>query len=104
MGVQVPPFLPAIWKYFTFSNQMLSAFALWTATAYLVKNGRNFWITALPGTFITASLVGYLLTAKEFPFGLSHDVAVNSGFATAAVIMIYLVRLGFTYKRKFANA
>lgn len=94
----------AIWKYFTFSNQMLSAFALWTATAYLVKNGRNFWITALPGTFITASLVGYLLTAKEFPFGLSHDVAVNSGFATAAVIMIYLVRLGFTYKRKFANA
>ena len=94
----------AIWRYFTFSNQMLAGFTLWTATAYLVKHGRNFWMTALPGTFITASLVGYVLTAKEFPFGLSHDIAVNSGIATAVVIMIYLVKLGISHKRKFANA
>ncbi len=94
----------AIWRYFTFSNQMLAGFTLWTATAYLVKHGRNFWMTAVPGTFITASLVGYVLTAKEFPFGLSHDIAVNSGIATAVVIMIYLVKLGISHKRKFANA
>jgi len=94
----------SIWRYFTFSNQMLAAFSLWTATAYLIKHGRNFWIAALPGTFITASLVGYILTAKEFPFGFSHEVAVNSGVATAVAIMIYLVKLGIEHKRKFANA
>lgn len=94
----------SIWKYFTFSNQMLAAFSLWTATAYLVQHGRNFWMAAVPGTFITASLVGYILTAKEFPFGLSHDVAVNSGLATAVAITIYLVKLGIAHKRKFANA
>lgn len=85
----------SIWMYFTFSNQLLSTFVLWTATAYLYQHGRNFWIAALPGVFMSASLVGYILTAKEFPFGLSHDIAVNSGIATAVVIMIYLIRLGF---------
>jgi carbon starvation protein CstA len=94
----------AIWKYFTFSNQMLAAFTLWTATAYLIKHGRNFWMTALPGTFITSSLVGYILTAKEFPFGLSHGVAVNSGLAAAVVILAFLIKLGIDHKRKFANA
>jgi len=87
----------SIWMYFTFSNQLLSTFVLWTATAYLYQHGRNFWISALPGVFMSASLVGYILTAKEFPFGLSHAIAVNSGIATALVLMIFLIRL--TIKR-----
>lgn len=88
----------SIWMYFTFSNQLLSTFVLWTATAYLYQHGRNFWITALPGVFMSASIVGYILTAKEFPFELGHDIAVNSGIATAVAIMIYLIRLGFKAK------
>ena len=90
----------SIWMYFTFSNQLLSTFVLWTATAYLYQNERNFWITALPGTFMTSSLVGYILTAKEFPFGLGHDVAVNSGLATAVVVLIFMVRLEFSKRRR----
>ncbi len=83
----------AIWLYFSFSNQLLSTFVLWTATAYLLKNRRSFWIAALPGVFMSASLVGYILTAKVFPFGLSHSVALISGIITAVVILIYLFRL-----------
>ncbi|WP_024955758.1 carbon starvation CstA family protein [Sulfurospirillum arcachonense] len=86
----------AIWMYFTFSNQLLSTFVLWTATAYLYQHGRNFWISALPGVFMSSSLVGYILTAKEFPFGLSHDIAVNSGIVTAIVIMIYLIKIAIS--------
>lgn len=93
----------SIWMYFTFSNQLLSTFVLWTATAYLYKYGRNFWISALPAVFMSASLVGYVLTAKEFPFELSHDIAVNSGFATAFVIMIFLIRLTIMRKKVTSN-
>ncbi|NOX15028.1 MAG: carbon starvation protein A [Epsilonproteobacteria bacterium] len=82
-----------IWLYFSFSNQLLSTFVLWTATAYLLKNRKNFWISAIPGVFMSASLVGYILTAKVFPFGLSHSIALESGIATAIVILIYLFRL-----------
>lgn len=83
----------AIWKYFTFSNQMLAAFVLWTGTAYLYQHGRNFWMTAIPATLLSGTLVGYVLTAKEFPFGLSNSIAMNSGIATSLAILIFMFRL-----------
>ncbi|MBW2185358.1 MAG: carbon starvation protein A [Deltaproteobacteria bacterium] len=93
----------SIWMYFTFSNQLLSTFVLWTATAYLYQHGRNFWISAAPGVFMTASLVGYILTAKEFPFGLSQEIAVNSGFLTAAAAMLLLIKMTFISKKSKHN-
>jgi len=83
----------AIWIYFTFSNQLLSTFVLWTAVAYLYTHGRNFWIAGVPVIFMSASIVGYILTAKVFPFGLSHQVALNSGYATALAAFIFLIWL-----------
>ena len=90
----------AIWKYFTFSNQMLAAFVLWTGTAYLYQHGRSIWMTAIPATLLTGTLVGYVLTAKEFPFGLSHSIAVNSGLVTGIVIFIFVLKLNFSRKKE----
>ncbi len=89
----------AIWRYFTFSNQMLAAFVLWTGTAYLYHHGRNIWMTAIPGTLLTGTLVGYILTASEFPFGLSHSIAVNSGIATGLAVFIFLLKLNYSRKK-----
>jgi carbon starvation protein CstA len=90
----------SIWIYFSFSNQLLSTFVLWTAVAYLYKHAKNFWIAGVPVIFMSASIVGYILTAKVFPFGLSHTVAVNSGIATALAVFLFLVKLSFSAKKK----
>lgn len=90
----------AIWKYFTFSNQLLAAFVLWTATAYLFQNGRNFWIAALPGALLSGTLVGYVLTAKEFPFNASLSMASTAAIATSVAIIFYLVSLATRSRKK----
>ena len=89
-----------IWKYFAFSNQMLAAFVLWTAVAYLYKNGRNIWIAALPGALLTGTLVGYVLTAPEFPFAAGYSVATTSAMATSLAIILYLVTLMAKSRKK----
>jgi carbon starvation protein CstA len=92
----------SIWIYFSFSNQLLSTFVLWTAVVYLYKHGRNFWIAGAPVIFMSASIVGYILTANVFPFGLSHEVAINSGIATALAVFLFLVKLTFSSKKRAA--
>jgi hypothetical protein len=41
---------------------------------------------------MSASVVGYVLTAKEFPFGLSQNTAFIAGGLTALAILFYLVK------------
>ncbi|WP_331774667.1 carbon starvation CstA family protein [Sulfurospirillum sp. 1612] len=90
----------SIWIYFSFSNQLLSTFVLWTAVAYLYAHGKNFWIAGVPVIFMSASIVGYVLTAKVFPFGLSHTVALNSGYATGLAVFAVLIMLSFSSKKR----
>ena len=80
-----------IWMYFSFSNQLLATITLWTATAFLYQHGRNFWVTALPALFMSASVVGYVLMAKEFPFEFTQKVGFIAGALTALAIFVYLV-------------
>ncbi|MCL2602641.1 MAG: carbon starvation protein A [Treponema sp.] len=54
-----------MWRYFAWSNQALATIALWAASAYLVKTGKNYWICLLPGTFMTVVVTAYFLTANE---------------------------------------
>ncbi len=57
-----------LWRYFSWSNQTLAMIALWTATAYLIKESDNkikSLITALPATFMTGVSITYILMANE---------------------------------------
>jgi carbon starvation protein CstA len=83
----------AIWMYFTFTNQLLATFTLWTGTAFLYQHGRNFYLTATPALFMSGSVVGYILTAKEFPFGLDTNIAIIAGIITVLAIFAYLLKL-----------
>jgi carbon starvation protein CstA len=54
-----------IWRYFAWSNQTLAAIGLWTASAYLTKLGKQYWITLLPAVFMTVVIASYFFTANE---------------------------------------
>ena len=82
-----------VWRYFSWSNQTLAMIALWVMTAYLLKKGRYRFgslITALPGAFMTAVSVTYILTAPE-GFRLGWGASCIAGAAVAAALLaVYL--------------
>ena len=90
-----------LWRYFSWSNQTLAMISLWVATAYLLKESRcrfGSLMTALPGTFMSAVSLTYILMAGE-GFGLSASIACPAGIVFAAALFtVYAVRL----KKKLA--
>ena len=85
-----------LWRYFSWSNQTLAMISLWVATAYLIKEGKYRYgslITALPGAFMSAVSLTYILMASE-GFGLSAGVAYPAGIVFAAALFgVYVVML-----------
>jgi carbon starvation protein CstA len=77
-----------IWRYFAWSNQTLAAIALWTASAFLAKTGKNYWIALIPAVFMTAVVTTYIIVAKE---GLGRPFPVGLGIGvTLAVVLLAL--------------
>jgi carbon starvation protein CstA len=81
-----------IWRYFGWSNQMLSMLVLWSAAIYLAKKGKFHWICSLPATFMTAVDAAFILQAK-IGFGLP---AMPSNFASVGLaIIVFVMFLSF---------
>ena len=54
-----------IWRYFSWTNQTLAMIVLWAASMYLFYDKKNYWITAVPATFMSAVSVTYFLLGNE---------------------------------------
>lgn len=54
-----------IWRYFSWTNQTLAMIVLWAASMYLYRNKKNYWITAVPATFMSAVSITYFCLAPE---------------------------------------
>lgn len=54
-----------IWRYFSWSNQTLAVFTLWTITVWLVRTRKNYWVSLIPALFMTAVTFTYILVAPE---------------------------------------
>ena len=54
-----------IWRYFSWTNQTLAMIVLWAASMYLFKEKKNYWITAVPATFMSAVSATYFILAPE---------------------------------------
>ena len=54
-----------IWRYFSWSNQTLAMIVLWAGAMYLVQQKKNFWICAVPATFMSAVSMTYFMMAGE---------------------------------------
>lgn len=67
-----------IWRYFAWANQTLATLVLWTITIYLLRSGKNYWITLLPALMMTAVITTYLLLAPE-GFALTKAIAYSAG-------------------------
>lgn len=71
-----------IWRYFAWSNQTIATIVLWAGAVYLAKLGRNFWVAAVPATFMTAVITTYIIIAPE-GFKMATSVGYPVGIITA---------------------
>ena len=71
-----------IWRYFSWTNQTLAMIVLWTASMFLFKEKKNYWITAVPATFMSAVSMTYFFYAKEC-LNLGTKVAYPAGIIIA---------------------
>ena len=54
-----------VWRYFSWTNQTLAMIVLWAASMYLFQQKKNYWITAVPATFMSAVSATYFLLGDE---------------------------------------
>ena len=82
-----------VWRYFGWANQTLSVFVLWTAAVYMQRQNGNYWIVAIPATFMTAVITSYILIAPE-GFALGANISYTLG------VIVALLFLGLFFVRK----
>ena len=82
--------LTTIWTYFGWANQCLATIVLWTASVYLLKHGRWFWLTLLPAVFMTSVCVTYIMFDK-IGFRLPIDYSVIAGVIAAVVALVLFI-------------
>jgi carbon starvation protein CstA len=85
-----------VWRYFSWTNQTLAMIVLWAAAMYLFYEKKNYWIAAVPATFMSAVSSTYFVYAKEC-LNLGTAVAYPVGIIVAALFLgIFL----FTIKKR----
>jgi carbon starvation protein len=73
-----------LWTMFASANQMLAALTLLTASLWLFKMSRNFWIALLPMLFMTVTSGAAVLGL----FKGNLDKWLKNGFASGGVTTI----------------
>ena len=83
-----------VWRYFSFSNQTLAMIVLWAESVYLLNKNKNYFITVIPATFMTAVTSTYFLVAKEClgQFGVPYNVGVIIGLVITMLAVIVFIR------------
>ena len=81
-----------IWRYFGWSNQMLSMLVLWSAAIYLAQKGKFHWICSIPAVFMTAVDAAFILQAQigfNLPATPSNIASVIIAIVAFVVFIIY---------------
>jgi len=81
-----------IWRYFGWSNQMLSMLVLWSGAIYLAQKGKFHWICTIPATFMTAVDAAFILQAKigfNLPATASNMASIVIALAAFGAFMIF---------------
>ena len=77
-----------IWRYFSWTNQTLAMIVLWCASMFLFYEKKNYWITAVPATFMTAVSITYFMLGNEC---LGQFLNPAGGFNTALAYPVGIV-------------
>ena len=93
-----------IWRYFSWSNQTLAMIVLWAGAMYLAQNKKNYWICAVPATFMSAVSMTYFMMAGEcmglIPF-FKNNAAV--GYPVGLVFAACCLALFLSKAKKAAS-
>ena len=98
-----------ICRYFSWTNQTVAMIVLWAASMYLFYEKKNYWITAVPATFMSAVSATYFLLGNEcLGRFLNHTdaagkVVYNTAVAYPIGIAVAIVFLGiflYTIKKR----
>ena len=85
-----------IWRYFSWTNQTLAMIVLWAAAMYLFTEKKNFWIAAVPATFMSAVSCTYFILAPECLGSL-----LNS--KTAGGVVIYNTAVAYPHRYRICH-
>ena len=81
-----------LWRYFSWSNQVTAAIALWIGTVYLYQNKKPYIIALVPAFFITSVIFSYLFYDPTIGFNLSPTLSNWIGLVlTCAVTTLFFV-------------
>lgn len=80
-----------VWRYFSWSNQTLAMIALWAGAMYLYRNKLNYWVAAVPATFMSAVSCTYILQAPE-GFRLAASITYPVGVVFAIAMLLLFLR------------
>ena len=91
-----------IWRYFSWTNQTLAMIVLWCASMFLFYEKKNYWITAVPATFMTAVSITYFMLGNEcLGQFLNKGGVYNTALAYPVGIVVAALFLGiFLYSIK----
>ena len=79
-----------VWRYFSWSNQTLAVFTLWTVTVYLLKSNKQWILTLIPALFMTAVCSTYLFISPDV-FGLSHELSYTIGVVLTLLSLVLFI-------------
>lgn len=84
-----------LWRYFSWANQTTAVVALWVGAMYLLLAKKNFWVAAVPATFMTWNIFVYILSQK-IGFGLNLTLSYYLG---AVLTLIWIAYFIYQYKK-----
>lgn len=79
-----------VWRYFSWTNQTLAMIVLWTASMFLFMEKKNYWLTAVPATFMSAVSVTYFVAAGEC-LNLGIGIACPVGIIAAVCFLAFFL-------------
>ncbi len=91
-----------LWRYFSWSNQVTAAIALWIGTVYLYENKKQYIIALVPAFFITSVIFSYIFYDPTIGFNMSPTTSNWIGLIlTCLLTALFFVMMK---KRKTAEA
>lgn len=93
VAVNNPKGFDAIWRYFSWCNQLIALFVLWMITVYFVREKRNYYVALIPALFMSSVIASYLFVAPE---GLALEPIygyIVGGAASVISLILFVIWL-----------
>ena len=88
-----------VWRYFTWSNQVMAAFTFWAITVYLTTRGKNYFVAIIPAIFMSFVTISFILEAPTGAYIAGKGLTPWIAQTIAAVATIVLVALFYHWKK-----